>query len=474
LDKNKNYIKTDLVVIGSGPGGYTAAFRAADLGLDVILVDKNQKLGGVCLNRGCIPSKAYLHLSKIIDEAQEAKDIGLNFQNLSIDFEKIKLWKDTIINNLSSGIKSLAKQRQIKIINGKATFLSADKLLIEDKQKKNININFLYCIIATGSSPSIINNLNINHPRIISSTKALSLNKIPKRMLIIGGGYIGLELGTAYSSFGSKVTIAEFFPKLLSMADQDLVNPLYKNLKNKFEQIYLSTEVKDLKPNTNNVIVTFKKNGSLYKDAYDIVLICIGRTPNTYSLNLEKAGIKLDKNGFIPINKKRRTIIPNIYAIGDVTGNPMLAHKATHEAKVAAENIAGLNATFEPKAIPSVIYTNPEIAWIGYTENELKNSNTQYNKAIFPWSASGRAIAVNSSNGKTKILSSKDNSKILGVGIVGVNAGELISEAALAIELNATIDDIANTIHPHPTLSETFANTAEILNKTITDLYIKK
>tara|TARA_Y100001970_G_scaffold292903_1_gene436487 strand:- start:3013 stop:4434 length:1422 start_codon:yes stop_codon:yes gene_type:complete len=473
LDKNKNYIKADLVVIGSGPGGYTAAFRASDLGLNVILIDKNQKLGGVCLNRGCIPSKAYLHLSKIVEEAKEVKDIGLNFQKLSINFEKINSWKDTIINNLSSGIKSLAKQRKIKIINGKATFLSADKLLVQDIQKKNINIIFSHCIIATGSSPSIINNLNINHPRIISSTKALSLNKIPKRMLVIGGGYIGLELGTAYSSFGSKITIAEFFPELLSMADQDLVKTLHQTLKNKFEHIYLSTEVKDLKPDKDHIVVTFKNNNKLYKDTYDIVLLCIGRTPNTYSLNLEKAGIRLDKKGFIPVNKKRRTIIPNIYAIGDITGNPMLAHKATHEGKVAAENIAGLNASFEPKAIPSVIYTNPEIAWVGYTENELKNNNIQYNKAIFPWSASGRAIATNSSNGKTKILSSKDSSQVLGVGIVGINAGELISEATLAIELNATINDIAKTIHPHPTLSETFANTAEILNKTITDLYIK-
>ena len=371
MDDNQKYIKTDLVVIGSGPGGYTAAFRAADLGINVILIEKNSNLGGVCLNRGCIPSKAYLHLSKIIDETKEIKNTGLVFEKPTIDFKKINLWKNSIINHLSSGIKSLAKQRKVKIINGKAKLLSADKLLVEDKQHKNININFSHCILATGSSPSIIKNLNIKHPRIINSTKALSLDKVPKRMLVVGGGYIGLELGSAYASFGSKITVAEFFPELLSMADQDLVQPLYKSLEDKFENIYLSTEIKMLQPNTDKVIATFKKDGKLYKDIYDIVLICIGRIPNTSSLNLEKAGLKLDQNGFIPVNKKRRTIIPNIYAIGDVTGNPMLAHKATHEGKIAAENIAGLDSNFEPLAIPSVIYTNPEIAWVGYTENEL-------------------------------------------------------------------------------------------------------
>ena len=473
MDDNQNHIKTNLVVIGSGPGGYTAAFRAADLGINVILIEKNSTLGGVCLNRGCIPSKAYLHLSKIINETEEVKNTGLIFEKPIIDLKKINLWKDSVINQLSSGIKTLAKQRKIRIINGKAKFLSADKLIIEDKQHKNISINFSYCIIATGSSPSAINNLNMRHPKIINSTKALSLEKIPKRMLVVGGGYIGLELGSAYASFGSKVTVAEFFPKLLSMADQDLVEPLYKTLKNKFENIYLSTEIKNLEPNLDKIIATFKKDGNLYKDIYDIVLVSIGRVPNTHSLNLEKAGVKLDKKGFIPVNKKRRTIIPNIYAIGDITGNPMLAHKATHEAKVAAENISGLDSNFKPIGIPSVIYTNPEIAWVGHTENELKNQKIEYNKAIFPWTASGRAVSTNSTNGKTKILSSKDNSKILGVGIVGTNAGELISEATLAIETGATVDDIATTIHPHPTLSETFGNTTEMLNKTITDLYVK-
>ncbi len=471
---NPDKIKTQLVVIGSGPGGYTAAFRASDLGLDVILIEKNKQLGGVCLNRGCIPSKALLHLSHIISEAGEADRKGVTFGKPKINLKKILTWKNKIVNNLSDGISSLANKRNVNIINGKGKFLSANQIIVNDDQGKNIIIEFDYSIIATGSSPSRIKNINTNNPLIINSTKALSLNKIPEKMLIIGGGYIGLELGTVYQSFGSNITIAEFFPELLSMADQDLVKPLYNNLDKKFSNIYLSTEVIDLKTDKNKVIATFRTNDKIYKDRFDIALISIGRSPNTKSLQLDKAGIKLDKRYFIPVNKKRRTVIPNIYAIGDVTGNPMLAHKATHEAKVAAENIAGMKSYFEPLVIPSVIYTNPEIAWVGKTENELKKNNISYNKSIFPWSASGRAMTTGATSGKTKILSSKDNSEILGVGIVGHNAGELISEATLAIEMGSNIEDIALTIHPHPTLSETFGNTAEMLSNTITDLYIKK
>ena len=461
-------------MIGSGPGGYTAAFRAADLGIGVILIEKNTTLGGVCLNRGCIPSKAYLHLSNVIEEAKKSKDMGISFTKPNINIEKIKNWKDNIVSNVSSGISSLANKRNVNIINGKASFQSADKLIVTDKQKKNIIIQFEYCIIATGSSPAAMKNIDLKHPNIINSTKALSLDKIPNKMLIIGGGYIGLELGTVYESFGTKITVAEYFPNLLSMADQDLVRPLHNILKKKFSNIYLSTEVKDLQPHSNGIIATFIQNKRIYKDSFDIILICIGRTPNTRSLNVDKAGISLDKSGFIPVNTNRRTTIPNIFAIGDITGNPMLAHKATHEAKVAAENIAGLDSAFEPKSIPSVIYTNPEIAWVGHTESELKEKNIKHNKGIFPWSASGRALATGNIIGKTKILSTIDNSKILGVGIVGANAGELISEAILAMEMGATIEDIGLTIHPHPTLSETFANAAEILSKTITDLYINK
>ena len=462
-----------LVVIGSGPGGYTAAFRAADLGLNVTLIDKDKNLGGVCLNRGCIPSKAYLHLSHIISDASESKNFGVSFNEPIIDMNKIYNWKDSIVRNLNMGIETLAKQRKIKIINGLASFLSANQLSVKDNQNKQINIEFDYCIIATGSSPSKLKNFGNQYEKVINSTQALSLKKVPKKMLVIGGGYIGLELGTVYQSFGSQITLAEFSPNLLSMADQDLVNPLLKTLEKKFENIFLSTEVIDLKEKNNMVSVTFNNNNKLFQDSFDMVLISIGRTPNIKYLDLDKAGIRTNTKGFIPVNEKRRTIIPNIYAIGDITGNPMLAHKATHEGKVAAENISGLNSIFKPMAIPSVIYTNPEIAWAGYTESELKNNKIKYNKAIFPWSASGRAMTTGSTIGKTKVLTSKDNSKILGVGICGVNAGELISEAMLAIEMGANIEDIGLTIHPHPTLSETIANASEILTKTITDLYIK-
>ena len=462
-----------LVVIGSGPGGYTAAFRAADLGLNVTLIDKDKNLGGVCLNRGCIPSKAYLHLSHIISDASESRNFGVSFNEPIIDMNKIYSWKDSIVRNLNMGIETLAKQRKIKIINGLASFLSANQLSVKDNQNKQINIEFDYCIIATGSSPSKLKNFGNQYEKVINSTQALSLKKVPKKMLVIGGGYIGLELGTVYQSFGSQITLAEFSPNLLSMADQDLVNPLLKTLEKKFENIFLSTEVIDLKEKNNMVSVTFNNNNKLFQDSFDMVLISIGRTPNIKYLDLDKAGIRTNTKGFIPVNDKRRTIIPNIYAIGDITGNPMLAHKATHEGKVAAENISGLNSIFKPMAIPSVIYTNPEIAWAGYTESELKNNKIKYNKAIFPWSASGRAMTTGSTIGKTKVLTSKDNSKILGVGICGVNAGELISEAMLAIEMGANIEDIGLTIHPHPTLSETIANASEILTKTITDLYIK-
>tara|TARA_B100000941_G_scaffold233188_1_gene175708 strand:- start:11797 stop:13218 length:1422 start_codon:yes stop_codon:yes gene_type:complete len=470
---NTNNIKRKIVVIGSGPGGYTAAFRAADLGLDVTLIDKDKNLGGVCLNRGCIPSKAYLHLANVIHEADESKNFGVTFEKPKIDFKKIFKWKNSIVNNLNSGIETLASQRNIKVINGLASFLSANKLSVKDNQNKIININFDYCIVATGSSPSKLNFSANESPNVINSTEALSLNEIPKKMLVIGGGYIGLELGSAFQSFGSRITVAEFSSRLLPMADKDLVNPLFKCLNNKFENIFLSTEVINLKEVKNMVNVEFKNNDIIFQDSFDKVLVSVGRTPNTKFLNLEKAGIKLSERGFIPVNDKMRTITPNIYAIGDIVGDPMLAHKATHEGKVAAENIAGHNSVFDPIAIPSVIYTNPEIAWAGYTESDLRNKKIKYNKGIFPWSASGRAMTNGHATGKTKILTSEDNSRILGVGISGSNAGELISEAMLAIEMGANIEDISLTIHPHPTLSETFANASEVLTKTITDLYIK-
>ena len=466
---------TQLAVIGSGPGGYTAAFRAADLGLKVTLIDENHKLGGVCLNKGCIPSKSLLHASKLIDHSEEASKIGLKFEKPIIDISKMQDWKNSIIDNLNEGIYKLAKAREINIITGRAKFLSANQLEIADKQNKKLKLLFDNCIISTGSKPQKISHLDKDHPSILDSTSALNFKKIPKNILIIGGGYIGLELGSVYNSLGAKVTIAEFLPSLLSMADEDLVKPLYQCLKTKFENIYLSTEITSLVPqNDNNVIATFKNKNKEFKDIFENILICTGRTPNTLNLSIEKAGIKLDNKGFIPVNEQMRTLIPNIFAIGDVTGAPMLAHKATAEAKVAAEVISGRQNSFNPTAIPSVIYTNPEIAWAGLNEKELNENKIKYIKSDFPWSASGRAMSVNATKGKTKILTNLSKNKILGIGIVGENAGDLIAEAMLAIEMRANPEDISLTIHAHPTLSETLANASEILSGTITDLYIPK
>ena len=469
-----NIQQTELVVIGAGPGGYTAAFRAADLGIKVTLIDKDYNLGGVCLNKGCIPSKSLLHLAKIINDVEKIKNAGITFNNPKIDIKKIHKWKNKTISDLNSGIKKLASARRINILNGLATFNSANQLEITDKQNKKILLDFENCIIATGSSPQIIPNLNKKHLNIIDSTEALNFKSIPERLLIIGGGYIGLELGEVYSAFGSKITIAEFLPSILSMADNDLSAILTHSLEKKFENIFISTEVTELIPKDNDYVIATFKNNKIFKDSFNKVLICIGRTPNTSKLNIEKTGIKLDDKGFIPVNDQRRTLIPNIFAIGDVTGNPMLAHKATHEGKVAAEVISGENVAFNPLSIPSVIYTNPEVAWCGDTENELNEQSIRYIKAEFPWNASGRALATGTSDGKTKILCNEKKTKILGVGIVGHNAGELINEAMVAIEMGSTPEDLALTIHAHPTLSETLSNTAEIITGSITDLYFPK
>ena len=471
---NNNIKQTKLAIIGGGPGGYTAAFRAADLNIEVTLIDSSEKLGGVCLNEGCIPSKSLLHIANIIDESKKAEHAGIKFKKPEINIKKIHNWKNDIIQNLNNGIEKLAETRKINIITGAAKFNSANQLQIIDNQKKQIQLNFEYCIIATGSYPQIIPNLNKNHPNIINSTDALNFKDIPERLLVIGGGYIGLELGQVFSSLGTKVTIAEFLPSILSMADSDLANILTESLKNKFENIFTSTEVTELIPKDNEYIIATFKNKNLFKDRFNKVLICIGRIPNTSNINIESTGIRLDSKGFIPVNHQRRTLIPNIFAIGDVTGNPMLAHKATHEGKIAAEVISGENVSFNPITIPSVIYTNPEIAWCGNTENELNEQSIRYIKGEFPWAANGRAITMGTALGKTKILCNEKKTKILGVGIAGHNAGELINEAMLAIEMGATPEDLALTIHAHPTLSETLSNASEVITGSITDLYIQK
>ena len=464
----------DIAVIGAGPGGYAAAFRAADLGKKVVLIEKDQTLGGVCLNRGCIPSKALLHLSKIMEDTKSLKKSGIIYDNPKLNINEIRDWKNSIISKLNRGINQLAKVRNVDIINGKAKFSSQNTLIISNNKNKQ-TIKFTNCIIATGSKSISLPNIEIDHQYILNSTSALNLQKIPKNMLVIGGGYIGLEMGSAYHALGTEITVVEFMPKILAGADQDLVKPLYRKLKRTFKNIYLSTKVISTNIKNNSVEVVCKSDKDTeFTEHFESVLISVGRKPNTDNLGLDNIGIILSKDGFIPVNNARQTIIPNIYAIGDITGNPMLAHKASHEGKVAAEVISGHKSSFEPGAIPAVIFTDPEIAWAGPTEEELVKKQLPYEKGEFPWAANGRAISINSIEGKTKLLFDPETKKIISAGIVGPNAGDLIGEAILAIEMGADVDDIGLSIHPHPTLTETISNAAEMLSGTITDLYVPK
>jgi dihydrolipoamide dehydrogenase len=467
-------IHFELIVIGAGPGGYAAAFRAADLGKQVLLVDKFDALGGVCLNRGCIPSKALLHIAKVIDDAKSIESLGVEFQNPVLDIDKIRNWKESVISQLNKGIAQMAKARKISRTTGIAKFLSPNSITVSGS-KGDSTYTFDNCILATGSKPTQIPTFP-EDPRIISSTGALDLKNIPKKLLVIGGGYIGLEMGSVYHAFGSNVTIVEFMPSLLPGADADLVKPLQKKLTDNFRKIYLSTKVVKIIPETAELTVYFEKtNDEKFIESFDTVLVAVGRKPNTENLSLKKAGITISNRGFIPVNDKRQTNVKNIYAIGDITGDPMLAHKATHEGKVAAEVISGDNSSsFNPKAIPAVIFTDPEIAWAGPTEAELTRAGIPFVKGEFPWQASGRAIALDRTEGKTKILADPETNIIIGIGIVGTNAGDLIGEGMLAIEMGADAEDVGLTIHPHPSLSETVANAAEIIEGTITDLYIPK
>ncbi|MBT5077835.1 MAG: dihydrolipoyl dehydrogenase [Candidatus Marinimicrobia bacterium] len=464
----------ELIIIGAGPGGYAAAFRAADLGKQVLLIDKFDDLGGVCLNRGCIPSKALLHLAKVINDAKSVESLGVTFETPTLEIDKIRTWKESVISQLNKGIAQMAKARGVSRATGTAKFLSNNLITVEGTVG-NSTYTFDDCIIATGSKPAKIPTFP-EDPRIISSTGALALEDIPKNLLVVGGGYIGLEMGSVYHAFGSKVTVVEFMSSLLPGADADLVKPLQKKLTADFNKIYLSTKVIEIKPETDGLSVHFETtNGEKFTESFDKVLVSVGRKPNTENLGLEKAGITPTVRGFIPVNDKRQTSVNKIYAIGDITGDPMLAHKATHEGKIAAEVISGdESSSFDPKAIPAVIFTDPEIAWAGPTEAELKRDGIPFVKGEFPWQASGRAIALDRTEGKTKILADPKTNIIIGIGIVGINAGDLIGEGMLAIEMGADAEDIGLTIHPHPSLSETVANAAEIIEGTITDLYIPK
>ncbi len=462
----------DIVVVGSGPGGYAAAFRAADLGKKVLMIDKDEQLGGVCLNRGCIPSKALLHISKVITEASHLSTIGVSFSEPKIDIESVKGYKDKIVSRLSGGISQLAKARGVETLRGEASFLSNTELSVKGDTGQTV-ISFEKCIIAAGSSSSMIPGLPDGHPSMLTSRTALELEDVPKTLLVVGGGVIGLELGQVYASLGSEVSVVEFLPALVPGADEDMVKPLKTKLSKQFKSIMLSSKVVDIVPNEEGGLGVVIDSGGENKElTFDKILVSVGRRPNTSQLNLESAGIKINENKFIIVDEYQRTSVDNIFAIGDIAGNPMLAHKATHEGKVAAEVASGHPAAMDARVIPSVVYTHPEIAWVGLTESEAKSNNVPYEKGEFPWAASGKAMILDAQQGKTKVLFDPETKRILGAAIVGPSAGDLISEACLAIEMGSDADDVGLTIHPHPTLGETFAAAAEMYTGTITDLYI--
>ena len=471
MSKNK---QVEIVVIGAGPGGYAAAFRAADLGKKVLLIDRDPNLGGVCLNRGCIPSKALLHISKVMDEAKALSKMGVSYNEPKIDIKTIREHKNRIVNQLNGGIAKMAKARAVETMEGSAEFRSNNELAVQTKEGQRV-VTFKKCIIASGSSSSMIPGVLSDHPSILTSKTALDLIDIPKRLLVIGGGVIGLELGQVYASLGSSVSVVEFLPNLIPGADQDIIRPLQRKLKKQFESIILSSKVLNIEAKKNNTLeVTIEGGVGKSKEVYNKVLIAVGRKPNVELLKLENTEISLDESGFIAVDVYQRTTVKNIFAIGDIVGNPMLAHKATHEGKVAAEVASGVPSAMDARAIPSVVYTDPEVAWVGLTETEAKKNQIEYEKGEFPWAASGRAIAVGANQGKTKILFDPETKKVLGVGIVGPSAGDIISEGVLAIEMGADAVDLGLTVHPHPTLGETIGMAAEAFEGTITDLYVPK
>jgi dihydrolipoamide dehydrogenase len=466
-------MQADLVVIGAGPGGYTAAFRAADLGLSVALVEREPTLGGVCLNVGCIPSKALLHAAKVIGDARDMAAHGVVFGAPRIELDKLRGWKGKVVGQLTQGLQGLAKQRKVNVVRGSAQFKSPHALSVSGSGTST-DIEFKSAIIAAGSSPVKLPGVPYEDPRIIDSTGALELADIPARLLVIGGGIIGLEMATVYAELGSRVTVVELLDGLVPGADRDLVKPLEKRLKGLLAGIHTSTKVAALRATPAAIEASFEGKSVPADGAFDRVLIAVGRRPNGGQLALEQAGVTIDERGFIPTDRQLRTNVPHIFAIGDVTHGPMLAHKASHEGKVAAEVAAGHKAAFDARVIPSVAYTDPEIAWAGLTETEAQAKGVGYEKAVFPWAASGRALSLGRSEGLTKLLFDKADGRIVGAGIVGPGAGDLIAEAALAIEMSCDAEDVGLTVHPHPTLSETVAMAAEMFAGTITDLYVPK
>jgi len=450
-----------LVVLGGGPGGYPAAFAAADHGMKVVLIDEGVKPGGVCLNRGCIPSKALLHVAKLINEAAESVECGVTFSKPTIDLDKLRSFKNSVIGNLSGGIEGLCKARGVELLKGRGTFLNSDTLEVKAADGQTKTLSFDHCIVATGSQPAMPPMFALDDDRIMDSTGALELKDIPKRLLVIGGGYIGLEMGSVYAALGSEVTVVEMTTGLLPGADRDLVTPLQKRLAHQFKAIHLNTKVAKLEPTTAGIVASLEGEGVEPSQTFDRVLVSVGRRPNSRGLGLEKTKVQIDDKGFIKIDKNQRTADPKLMAVGDVAGEPMLAHKATREAKIAAETLVGEPVEFDNIAIPAVVFTDPELAWVGITEAEAKAQGKEVSVHRFPWAASGRAQSLARTEGITKLIVEPVKQRIIGVGIVGVGAGEMIAEAALAIEMGATARDLADTIHAHPTLSETLMEAAE-------------
>ena len=464
-----------IAVIGGGPGGYAAAFLAADLGMKVTLIDPELNPGGVCLYRGCIPSKALLHVAKLIDESRHAKNWGVEYADPKIDLAKIRSWKEGVVKKLTGGLGLLSKQRKVEYIQGRAGFENSNTLRVSRVGGGEESLSFDRVIIATGSRPAIIPALKLDTPRMMDSTSALDLSEVPGSLLVVGGGYIGLELGTVYAALGSRVSVVEMLPGLLPGADRDLVLPLHKRMEKIFEAILLNTTVKSVKEEADGIRVTF--DGAEVKErekVFDKVLVSVGRKPNSEIPGLDKTQVQINSRGFMQVNKQLQTDDPSIYAIGDVVGEPMLAHKASHEGRTAVEAIAGHKVAFEPNAIPAVVFTDPEIAWCGLTEIQAQKENREIKIARFPWGASGRAMTLDRTEGMTKLILDPQSERVLGVGIVGVGAGELIAEGVVAIEMGAVAHDIALSIHPHPTLSETIMESAEVFFGTSTHVYRPK
>ena len=465
----------NIAVVGAGPGGYAAAFLAADLGMTVTLIDPEINPGGVCLYRGCIPSKALLHVAKLLEESEQAKNWGIEFAAPKIDLARMRSWKESVVSKLTGGLGVLSKQRKVNYVRGRAAFEDSTTLRVTKLDSSEERLGFDRVILATGSRPAIIPSLKLDTPRMMDSTGALNLEDIPGTLLVVGGGYIGLELGSVYAALGTRVTVVEMLPGLLPGADRDLVTPLHKRLEKMFAGILLNTTVASVKDEGTGIRAILKaQDGTAQEKLFDRVLVSVGRKPNSEIPGLEKTRVQVGPRGFIQVNKQLQTDDPSIYAIGDVVGEPMLAHKASHEGRVAVEAIAGHKVAFEPNAIPAVVFTDPEVAWCGLTETQAQNENREIKVAKFPWAASGRAITLDRPDGLTKLLIDPHSERVLGVGIVGVGAGELIAEGVLAIEMAALAHDVAHTIHPHPTLSETIMESAEVFFGTSTDIYRPK